>query len=130
LRDLSRNVRVWARVWALSNSGLYTGYPHVDKGKMSIIGRNAAVVELGKFHLAGFIAWLMWLVVHIYYLIGFDNKLVVLIQWAWNYLTFNSSARLILNESSPALVKAQSKKTTADLNLSQPVPQPSKTLVK
>jgi NADH:ubiquinone reductase (H+-translocating) len=67
----------------------------VDKGNLAIIGRNAGVADFGRFHLDGFLAWLLWLFVHIYYLIGFDNKLLVLFQWAWNYLTRKRGAQLI-----------------------------------
>jgi len=67
-----------------------------DKGDMAVIGRKAAVAKIGKLHLTGFIAWLAWLFVHLLYLVGFENKLLVLIQWAWNYFTRNRRARLIL----------------------------------
>jgi NADH dehydrogenase len=63
---------------------------------MAVIGRKAAVAKIGKLHLTGFIAWLAWLFVHLLYLVGFENKLLVLIQWAWNYFTRNRRARLIL----------------------------------
>lgn len=96
-------------------------FHYVDKGKMSIIGRNAAVVEFGKLHVSGFIAWLLWISVHIYYLIGFDNKLLVLIQWAWSYLTRNRGARLITNEASFELVKPYSETAAADLHAAQAV---------
>ncbi|MGI8922973.1 MAG: NAD(P)/FAD-dependent oxidoreductase [Fimbriimonadales bacterium] len=66
-----------------------------DKGNIAVIGRNSAVAQIGKLHLAGLPAWIIWAVVHIAYLIGFDNKLVVMVQWAWGYITFNRSARLI-----------------------------------
>jgi NADH dehydrogenase len=67
----------------------------VDKGNLAIIGRNAGVADFGRFHLDGLLAWLLWLFVHIYYLIGFDNKLLVLFQWAWNYVTRKRGAQLI-----------------------------------
>jgi len=69
-----------------------------DRGQMAAIGRRRAVIESGQFHLAGFAAWLGWLTVHIYYLIGFKNRLIVLIQWAWAYLTFKRGAQLIVNK--------------------------------
>jgi NADH dehydrogenase len=71
------------------------GFQYVDKGSLAIIGRNAAVAEVGRVHLHGFPAWLLWLFVHIYFLIGFDNKLLVLVQWAWNYVTRKRGAQLI-----------------------------------
>lgn len=65
-----------------------------------MIGRNAAVVDLGFIKFSGFLAWLAWVFVHIYFLIEFDNKLVVLLQWGWNYLTRKRGARLITGEDS------------------------------
>src|SRR5579864_5409522 len=66
-----------------------------DKGSLATIGRAAAVAEFGKIHISGFMAWLAWLFIHILYLIGFRNRLLVLIQWAWSYLTYERGARLI-----------------------------------
>jgi NADH dehydrogenase len=66
-----------------------------DKGNIATIGRNKAVADLKYFHLSGWPAWMAWLFVHITYLIGFRNRLLVLLQWAWAYLTFNAGARLI-----------------------------------
>jgi NADH dehydrogenase len=66
-----------------------------DKGGLATIGRAAAVAEIGKLHLHGFIAWLLWLFVHIAYLVGFQNRILVLTQWAWSYFTYERSARLI-----------------------------------
>jgi NADH dehydrogenase len=66
-----------------------------DKGSLATIGRAAAVAEFGKIHISGFIAWLSWLFVHIFFLIGFRNRVLVLIQWAWSYVTYERGARLI-----------------------------------
>jgi NADH:ubiquinone reductase (H+-translocating) len=66
-----------------------------NKGNLAIIGRHAGVADFGRLHLNGFVAWLAWLFVHIYYLIGFDNKLLVLFQWGWNYVTRKRGAQLI-----------------------------------
>jgi len=66
-----------------------------DKGTMATIGRNKAVADLRFMHLSGLPAWLAWLFVHIVFLVGFRNRLVVLFQWAWAYLTFDKGARLI-----------------------------------
>jgi len=66
-----------------------------DKGSMATIGRNKAVADLNFVHLSGLPAWLVWLFVHIIFLVGFRNRLAVLFQWAWAYLTFNAGARLI-----------------------------------
>jgi NADH:ubiquinone reductase (H+-translocating) len=66
-----------------------------DKGSMATIGRNRAVAELRWFHFSGLLAWLAWLFVHIIFLVGFRNRIAVLLQWAWAYVTFNKGARLI-----------------------------------
>ena len=67
-----------------------------DKGTLATIGRAAAVADLGpKLHFSGFAAWFLWLFVHLMYLVGFRNRLLVLIEWAWAYLTYERSARLI-----------------------------------
>jgi NADH dehydrogenase len=68
-----------------------------DKGMMATIGRKKAVLQARRFQMAGFLAWLAWLFVHVYYLIGFRNRAVVLLQWAWSYLTFKRGARLIVS---------------------------------
>jgi NADH dehydrogenase len=66
-----------------------------DKGQMAAIGRRRAVMQRGRFRSAGVFAWLMWLFVHIYFLSGFKNRLFVLLQWSWSYLTFSRGSRLI-----------------------------------
>jgi NADH dehydrogenase len=66
-----------------------------DKGSLATIGRAAAVADFGRIHISGLIAWLTWLFVHLMYLVGFDNRLLVFIKWAYSYLTFNRGARLI-----------------------------------
>jgi NADH:quinone reductase (non-electrogenic) len=70
-------------------------FRYFDKGSMATIGRNKAVADLKFFHLSGLFAWLAWLFVHIIFLVGFRNRLLVLIQWAWAYLSFDKGARLI-----------------------------------
>ncbi|MGF1512851.1 MAG: NAD(P)/FAD-dependent oxidoreductase [Elainellaceae cyanobacterium] len=70
-------------------------FRYVDRGSLAVIGKNAAVVDLGFVKFSGFLAWLIWIFAHIYYLIEFDNKLVVMTQWAWSYFTSKSGARLI-----------------------------------
>ena len=66
-----------------------------DKGSLATIGRAAAVAQFGKIHISGYIAWLSWLFIHIFFLIGFRNRLLVFIQWAWSYVTYERGARLI-----------------------------------
>jgi NADH dehydrogenase len=70
-------------------------FHYTDKGTMAVIGRNAAVAAIGRFQFGGTIAWLLWIFIHISFLVGFDNKLIVLFQWAWHYLTRKRGALLI-----------------------------------
>ncbi len=70
-------------------------FHYFDKGSLATIGRAAAVAQFGKFEISGYFAWLAWLFVHILFLIGFRNRLLVMIQWAWSYLTYERGARLI-----------------------------------
>jgi len=70
-------------------------FKYHDKGSLATVGRAFAIMQSGKVKLSGFIAWLAWLVIHIMFLIGFRNRAVVLIQWAWAYLTYQRGARLI-----------------------------------
>jgi NADH dehydrogenase len=67
-------------------------------GSMAVIGRNSAVADLGAVKVSGFIAWLMWIFLHIFWLIGFRNRVVVLTEWAWAYLTLQRRVRLITGE--------------------------------
>lgn len=70
-------------------------FHYLDKGSLATIGRAAAVAQFGKIHISGFLAWLSWLFVHVFFLIGFRNRIIVLIQWAWSYFTYERGARLI-----------------------------------
>jgi NADH:ubiquinone reductase (H+-translocating) len=67
-----------------------------DWGQLATIGRNSAVAVMGKLKLSGYIAWLMWLVAHIYFLINFRNRVVVLFDWAWSYWTYDRYARIVI----------------------------------
>ena len=73
-------------------------FRYFDKGNMATIGRNAAVADLRGLKFGGFIAWLLWVFIHIAYLIGFRNRLVVMISWAWSYLGQKRGNRLITGE--------------------------------
>ncbi len=73
-------------------------FRYLNKGSLAVIGRNAAVADFGFAHLAGWPAWLVWIFVHIAYLIEYENRLLVLIQWASNYLTRKKGARLITGD--------------------------------
>jgi NADH dehydrogenase len=75
-------------------------FHYIDRGSLAVIGQNSAVVDLGFIKFTGFVAWLFWLLIHIYFLIEFDNKLLVMIQWGWNYFTHNRRARLITGKES------------------------------
>jgi NADH dehydrogenase len=66
-----------------------------DMGSLATIGRKAAVVMIGRLKFSGYPAWLFWLLVHIYFLIGFRNRLTVMTDWAWAYLTFKRNARIV-----------------------------------
>jgi NADH dehydrogenase len=70
-------------------------FHYFDKGSLATIGRAAAVAQFGKIHISGFMAWLAWLFIHILFLIGFQNRVLVFIQWAWSYFTYERGARLI-----------------------------------
>lgn len=71
------------------------GFQYKDLGSMATIGRKAAIAQVGNWKFTGLIAWLMWLFIHLIQIVSFESRLLVLIQWAWNYLTFSRSARLI-----------------------------------
>ncbi|MEM9680915.1 MAG: NAD(P)/FAD-dependent oxidoreductase [Bacteroidota bacterium] len=71
-------------------------FAYKDKGTMATIGRNRAVVELGRFKFQGAMAWLVWMFVHLMLLVGYRNRVVVFVNWAWNYVRFNNSLRLIV----------------------------------
>ncbi len=75
-----------------------TPFRYQDLGQMATIGRSRAIAEFGRLRLAGYFAWWFWLIVHIYRLSGFRNRLSVLVQWAWSYLTFGRGARLIVDK--------------------------------
>ena len=79
----------------LDSGSRTSAFHYWDKGSLATIGRAAAVAEFGRIHISGFIAWLSWLFVHILFLIGFRNRLLVFIQWAWSYVTYERGARLI-----------------------------------
>ena len=74
-------------------------FHYIDKGSLATIGRAAGIAQFGKLHISGFIAWLSWLFVHIFFLIGFRNRVLVFIQWAWSYFTYERGARLITGDT-------------------------------
>jgi NADH dehydrogenase len=96
-RVLKEELRLEQAGLAERKHQLRTSFDYFDKGMMAIIGKNYAVVKSGKFRLQGFIAWLAWLLIHITFLVGFRNKLSVLLGWAYAYLVNNPEARIIVN---------------------------------
>ncbi len=70
-------------------------FGYINKGTLATIGRSKAVGDLGKLHISGLFAWLAWLLIHLLFLIGFRNRFMVMMEWAWDYITYNHSARLI-----------------------------------
>lgn len=83
---------------ALKNDPLNEPFAYVDYGNLATVGRKAAVADFRGFHLKGFIGWLVWCAAHIYYLIGFKNRIAVALDWTWSYLTFDRGARLITGD--------------------------------
>jgi NADH dehydrogenase len=84
-----------------ASPGARPPFRYWDKGQLAVIGRGSAVADLGRLHFGGFFAWLAWIFVHIFFLIGFRNRLLVLIQWAYSYFTYRRGARLITGEVGP-----------------------------
>jgi NADH:ubiquinone reductase (H+-translocating) len=80
-------------------------FRYLDKGSLATIGRNAAVGQVGRFRFTGFIGWVVWLVVHIYYLIGFRNRLAVLLSWSWDYLRRDRPIRIVTQAREDDLVQ-------------------------
>jgi NADH dehydrogenase len=73
-------------------------FTYLDKGQMATIGRRRAIVQYGRLRFGGFVAWLAWLFVHVLYLIGFKNRIEVMLNWGWNYFAFSRGARLIVGK--------------------------------
>ena len=73
-------------------------FTYWDKGQLAVIGRGQAVADIWKLRFGGFLAWLIWIFVHVFFLIGFRNRVLVLLQWAWSYVTYGRGARLITGE--------------------------------
>jgi NADH dehydrogenase len=92
-----------------------------DKGMLATIGRAAAVADFGRMHISGYFAWLAWLFVHIFFLIGFRNRLIVMIEWAWAYFTYDRSARLITGDATlPGWGQPQNSSTAESVGSSAP----------
>ena len=76
-------------------------FRYTDRGIMATIGRSSAVVELRRFHFTGLAGWLVWLFLHLMLLVGFRNRLVAMVNWAWDYLLFDRPIRLIVRAAGP-----------------------------
>lgn len=98
-------------------------FHYFDKGSLATIGRAAAIAQFGKVHISGFFAWLTWLFVHIMFLIGFRNRIVVMLQWAWSYFTYERAAWLITGAtrviSVPSMEYAERARAPHDLSAGQ-----------
>ncbi|HVS87375.1 MAG TPA: NAD(P)/FAD-dependent oxidoreductase [Candidatus Acidoferrum sp.] len=90
-------------------------FRYFNKGDMAVIGRAAAIADIFGFHLSGLLAWLTWLFVHLMYIVEFQNRVLVFVQWGFEYLTFSRGARLITGEvATDSLVKPESIRDTGD----------------
>ena len=87
-----------------------TPFTYNNLGSMATIGRNKAVVEIGKFRSQGFFAWILWLVVHLRSILGVKNKMMVLLNWLWKYVSYNDSIRMITYATKPREVQERIKR--------------------
>jgi NADH:ubiquinone reductase (H+-translocating) len=88
-------------------------FRYFNKGEMAVIGRAAAVADIFGFHLAGFFAWLAWLLIHLLYIVEFQNRVLVFVQWGFEYLTFSRGARLITGTAATDLLEKRAPLTNA-----------------
>lgn len=98
-KNLAKNIKRINEGHADDNS--LTPFKYNNLGSMATIGRNKAVVEIGKFHIQGFFAWILWLVVHLRSILGVKNKMMVLLNWLWKYVSYNDSIRMITYATKP-----------------------------
>src|SRR5690606_19394537 len=89
-RHLSKNLK------RLESGEALLQFSYKDLGSMATIGRNRAVVDLPRFKFQGFFAWIVWLAVHLFSLIGVKNRLFIFINWTWNYFTYDQSLRVMI----------------------------------
>ena len=99
---IQMGVHVAKNIGALVAGEKATDFIYDDRGMLATIGRNSAVGIAKGYKVRGFIAWLMWLLIHIYFLIGFENRALVMMNWAYSYMSFSRSSRLITGRSKPA----------------------------
>jgi len=93
------------------------GFRYRDFGSMATIGRKRAVAQIGTFKVSGLVAWLLWSLAHIYFLIGFRNRLAVAMNWCWNYVTFQRGTRLITGISGSRIEDVMLAVTTAPVGV-------------
>lgn len=111
-KNLAKNIKRINEGHADDNS--LTPFKYNNLGSMATIGRNKAVVEIGKFHSQGFFAWILWLVVHLRSILGVKNKMMVLLNWLWKYVSYNDSIRMITyaTKSREVLERMEREQTT------------------
>lgn len=106
-KNLAKNLKKIANG---ADSSALTAFRYKNLGSMATIGRNKAVVEIGKFRSQGFFAWVLWLVVHLRSILGVKNKMMVLLNWLWKYVSYNDSIRMITYATKPREVEERMKR--------------------
>lgn len=106
-KNLAKNLKKIANG---ADSSALTAFRYKNLGSMATIGRNKAVVEIGKFRSQGFFAWVLWLVVHLRSILGVKNKMMVLLNWLWKYISYNDSIRMITYATKPREVEERMKR--------------------
>ena len=106
-KDLAKNLKL---INQGADSNALTAFCYKNLGSMATIGRNKAVVEIGKFRSQGFFAWVLWLVVHLRSILGVKNKMMVLLNWLWKYVSYNDSIRMITYATKPREVEERMKR--------------------
>lgn len=106
-KNLAKNLKL---INQGADSNTLTAFRYKNLGSMATIGRNKAVVEIGKFRSQGFFAWVLWLVVHLRSILGVKNKMMVLLNWLWKYISYNDSIRMITYATKPREVEERMKR--------------------
>lgn len=106
-KNLAKNLKL---INQGADSSELTAFRYKNLGSMATIGRNKAVVEIGKFRSQGFFAWVLWLVVHLRSILGVKNKMMVLLNWLWKYISYNDSIRMITYATKPREVEERMKR--------------------
>lgn len=106
-KNLAKNLKL---INQGADSSALTAFHYKNLGSMATIGRNKAVVEIGKFRSQGFFAWVLWLVVHLRSILGVKNKVMVLLNWLWKYVSYNDSIRMITYATKPREVEERMKR--------------------